>query len=301
MVGRPSYLRLADSGELTGRASLARAGLRRCVLCPHACAVDRTRGEVGRCGIGALARVYSYGPHLGEEPPLVGYGGSGTIFFSGCNLSCVFCQNWDISQGRAGWDVAEDELAMIMLELQARGCHNVNLVSPSHVVPHILGALAVAVHQGLRIPLVYNTGGYDSLATVRLLAGIVDIYMPDAKYSVDEVAGRLSGADKYVQVSRAAILEMHRQVGDLALDERGLASGGLLVRHLVLPGSLAGTADLVRFLADQVSRDTYVNIMGQYRPEFQARRYPEIGRPVNHEEVREAKLLARRAGLHRGF
>jgi putative pyruvate formate lyase activating enzyme len=245
------------------------------MTCPRSCRVDRIAGERGVCGIGALAQVASYGPHFGEEAPLVGRGGSGTIFFAGCNLGCVFCQNYDISQplrDHPEWEATAEEIARMMLGLQSMGCENINFVSPSHVVPQILAALVVAAGEGLRLPLVYNSGGYDALHTLRLLDGVVDIYMPDMKYSDDRVGQPLSGVRDYVARNRAAVLEMHRQVGDLELDERGVARRGLLVRHLVLPDGLAGTADVARFLADEVSRNTYINVMNQYRPAHKAAR-----------------------------
>jgi putative pyruvate formate lyase activating enzyme len=228
----------------------------------------------------------------------VGSGGSGTIFFAGCNLGCVFCQNYQISHDREGREVSTAELANTMVGLQRRGCHNVNLVSPSHFVPQILAALGPAVEAGLNVPLVYNTGGYDSVKTLRLLDGVIDIYMPDAKYADAEVAERLSGAGDYPQVMRAALAEMHRQVGDLQMDDRGVARRGLLVRHLVMPNGVAGTPEIMRFLAS-LSADTYVNVMAQYRPCYEAHDYPQIARRITREEYREAVQAARDAGLHR--
>jgi putative pyruvate formate lyase activating enzyme len=281
---RPAYLDLHSSGELAERARRAQALLRRCVICPRNCRVDRAGGELGVCRVGALAQVASHGPHFGEERSLVGRGGSGTIFFAGCNLNCVFCQNHDISQPaaepgelRAAWETPAERIAEMMLSLQTAGCENVNLVSPSHVVPQVIAAVALAAEGGLRLPLVYNSGGYDAVHTLRLLEGVVDIYMPDMKYSDEAVGERLSGVGDYVARNRAAVLEMHRQVGDLAVDEGGVAKRGLLVRHLVLPGGLAGTADVALFLADEVSRDTYINVMDQYRPAFKAARDTDAG------------------------
>jgi len=273
--------------------------LRRCALCPRRCRVDRLAGELGECRTGALARVASAGPHYGEEAPLVGHGGSGTIFFAGCNLACVFCQNYDLSHLCRGREQKPVAIARMMLELQDLGCENINLVSPSHVVPQILAALVLAVDEGLRLPLVYNTGGYDSLATLRLLDGVVDIYMPDMKYADEQVGERLSGVPDYVGHNRAAVREMHRQVGDLELDQRGVAHRGLLIRHLVLPNGLAGTAEVVRFIATELSPDTYVNVMDQYRPAYQAARYGEIARPPTAAEYRSAVEEARRVGLWR--
>jgi putative pyruvate formate lyase activating enzyme len=256
-------------------------------------------GEVGKCRTGRLALVSSVGPHFGEEAPLVGNGGSGTIFFTHCNLRCCFCQNYAISHLGEGHVVEPVELAEMMLSLERRGCHNVNFVSPTHVVPQILEALEIAVGGGLSVPLVYNSGGYDSLDTLRLLDGIVDIYMPDMKYS-DEVNGRrLSGIDDYPGVNRAAVAEMHRQVGDLHLDERGVATRGLLVRHLVLPEDLAGTSSVCRFLGQNISTDTYLNVMAQYRPCYKASEVPELQRPVSQQEFGEALRAARDYGLHR--
>jgi putative pyruvate formate lyase activating enzyme len=243
--------------------------------------------------------VASYFPHHGEEPPISGWRGSGTIFFARCNLACIYCQNSDISQADDGVEVADERLAQMMLELQAMGCHNINLVSPSHVVPQFLAALALAVPAGLSLPIVYNTGGYDSLATLRLLDGIVDIYMPDAKYDDDAVAAQLSGVPHYVRVNRLCLKEMHRQVGDLRPAE-GVAARGLLVRHLVLPDGLAGTEGVVRFIAKEISPDTYVNVMPQYRPCYQAFKHPSLRRRITNDEYAAALRAAHSAGLWRG-
>jgi len=243
--------------------------------------------------------VSSYGAHLGEEAPLVGTHGSGTIFFTNCNLKCVFCQNFTISQLGEGSTVTKEGLARIMLSLQQRGCHNINLVSPTHVVPQILEALEIAVSLGLRIPLVYNSGGYDSVETLKLLEGIVDIYMPDMKYSDDKTAQALSGISDYPSINRAAVKEMHRQVGDLQINEKGLAVRGLLIRHLVLPQGLAGTEDIVEFIAEELSLNSYVNIMSQYRPCYKAFEIPALSRRVSEEEYLQAIQQARQVGLHR--
>jgi putative pyruvate formate lyase activating enzyme len=268
-------------------------------VCARACRVNRRVGELGACRTGMRARVSSYGAHFGEESPLRGWNGSGTIFFARCNLHCQYCQNSDISQTDDGEEVEPEELASIMLRLQAAGCHNINLVSPSHVVPQILLALLVAARAGLRLPLVYNTGGYDSLTTLRLLDGVVDIYMPDMKYADAEAAERYSQVANYPEVNRAAVREMHRQVGDLRIDDNGLAMRGLLIRHLVLPGGLAGTDQVVPFLAEEISRSTYLNIMDQYRPAYHASRYPELNRRVSREEYLAALRMALEAGLSR--
>jgi len=243
--------------------------------------------------------ISSYGPHFGEEAPLVGKHGSGTIFFTYCNLRCVFCQNYTISQLGEGSPVSGEELAKIMLFLQARGCHNINLVSPTHVAPYILDALELAVGMGLHLPLVYNSGGYDSVETLRLLDGIIDIYMPDMKYSEEKIAEQLSGIKDYPSVNKAAIKEMHRQVGDLQIDGQGVAQRGLLVRHLVLPYNLAGTQEVVRFLSQEISINTYLNIMAQYHPCYRALDIPLLSRPVNRQEFCEAIDLARQQGLDR--
>lgn len=262
---------------------------------------DRTerRRRVGVCRTGRRAVVSSYGPHFGEEPPITGRRGSGTIFFSYCNLKCIFCQNYEIAHLGEGREVRDEELAAIMLELQEMGCHNINLVSPTHVVPQILSALVIAVGQGLRIPLVYNTGGYDTVEALKLLDGIVDIYMPDMKYGTRQAAEKYSLAPNYPEVNFAAVKEMHRQVGDLVTDELGIAVRGLLVRHLVLPGNLAGTEIVMKFIAEEISKDTYVNIMDQYRPYYKAVGDPVLGRRITREEYREALRIAREAGLTR--
>ena len=296
----PAYLRLAASGELARRATEAVRHLADCDLCARYCFVDRRRGVEGAaCRTGERAIVASYGPHHGEEAPLRGWAGSGTIFFSGCNLRCVYCQNWDVSQRRTGREVEPREIAGMMLELQARGCHNINLVSPSHVVAQIIAALADAAARGLRLPLVYNTGGYDSREALALLDGIVDIYMPDMKYGDAALARRYSKVRNYVEANRAAVKEMHRQVGDLVLDEHGIARRGLLVRHLVLPRDIAGTEQVLAFLAGEISPNTYLNLMDQYRPCYRADEYPELDRPLTREEYREALEAAARHGLAR--
>ena len=294
----PAYLALLRSGELRRRVEAAYQRMHACDLCGRKCGVDRT-AQAGACKTGTKAKVASFGPHFGEEDPLRGYRGSGTIFFSWCNLNCQYCQNYDISQLGHGREVEPEELASMMLSLQAQGCHNINLVSPSHVVAPILAALLIAAEAGLRLPLVYNTGGYDSLEALQLLDGVVDIYMPDMKYADEEVAYRYSRVRNYPAVNQAAVKEMHRQVGDLVMDDRGIALRGLLVRHLVLPGGLAGTPEIARFLAEEVSRDTYINIMDQYRPCYRAREHPPLDRPITSQEYEEAVAAAQRAGLHR--
>jgi len=298
-VGRAAYLALHERGELAARAARARERLSPCRVCPRSCGADRAGGELGDCRVGARARVASHGPHHGEEPPLSGWRGSGTIFLSGCNLRCVFCQNHDISQRRDGRETSAPELAAMMLELEAAGCHNLNWVTPSHVVPQLLEALVLAAAHGLRLPIVYNTGSYDDLETLRLLDGVVDVYLPDLKYADGEAAERYSAAPDYPAVARAALREMHRQVGDLELDASGLAVRGVLVRHLVLPNGLAGTLSSMRFLAAELSPDTYVNVMDQYRPCFRAHEHPELARRATAAELEHATQAARRAGLRR--
>ncbi|MFP4343755.1 MAG: radical SAM protein [Anaerolineales bacterium] len=294
----PVYLTLLEQGLLAKRVVEAEQVLQQCRLCGNECEVDRL-DQPGPCRVGDVAYVASYGSHMGEEDVLRGRRGSGTIFFSGCNLHCVYCQNYDISQSRAGYPVSAQELASIMLELEGAGCHNINLVSPSHVVPQIVAGLAVAIQAGLRLPIVYNTGGYDSPLALHLMEGFVDIYMPDMKYADPEVAQRLSCVPDYPAVNRAAVREMHRQVGDLVVDDQGVAKRGLLVRHLVLPNGLAGTGEIARFLVEEISSETYINIMGQYRPAYRAGGFPEIDRPPTQEEIREAFEAAREAGLQR--
>ncbi len=294
----PRYVTLAAGGELRRRAEAALDLLSPCRVCPQNCRVDRLGGEVGACRIGRQAVVASYGPHFGEESPLVGSRGSGTVFFGGCNLRCLFCQNADISQSCEGTRVSPARLAEMMLDVQRQGCHNVNLVTPTHVVPQILEALVIAVAEGLRLPLVYNCGGYESLEVLRLLDGVVDIYMPDAKYDDAEVGERLSGVSDYPTVNRATLREMHRQVGDLVLDQWGVAIRGLLVRHLVLPRNLAGTAGIMAFLGE-LSAGTYVNVMAQYRPCYRAQEVAALARRLTPEEYAAALYAVREAGLSR--
>jgi len=294
----PAYVALHRSGELAARVEAAVQALAACALCPRACGVDRLADGRGYCRTGRLARVSSANAHFGEERPLVGRGGSGTIFFTNCNLGCIYCQNYDVSHLGQGHALAADELAAVMLGLQQAGCENINCVTPTHVLPQILEALALAARRGLRLPLVWNCGGYESLDALRLLDGIVDIYMPDAKYADDEVGQKLSAAPDYPQRLRAALAAMHRQVGDLAVNSRGVAERGLLVRHLVLPEGLAGTTEIMRFLAG-LSRETYVNVMAQYRPCYRAAEEPRLRRRPAPEEFEQAIQAALDAGLNR--
>lgn len=295
----PVYRDSLRSGALNRKAQELHQKLESCDLCPQKCQVNRIAGEVGRCGVGELAWVSSYGPHHGEEAPLRGRFGSGTIFFSGCNLSCVYCQNADISQSLSGRPVSTRELSSMMIELQALGCHNINLVSPTHVVGQIALAICLAAEDGLTLPIVYNTGGYDCQETLSLLDGIVDIYMPDMKYSRADWGECYSGVSDYPEINQAAILEMHRQVGDLVLDGAGIARRGLLIRHLVLPGGLAGSSAILDFIAERISRDAYLNIMDQYRPAYQARRYPELDQRITRSEFQAVLKEAEKKGLRR--
>lgn len=295
----PAYLDLLSTGELEERVAIAHQRLSDCDICAHTCQVNRLLGEFGKCKTGARARVSSYAPHYGEEDPIRGMDGSGTIFFSRCNLRCQYCQNHAISQFPAGHESNPEDLAAIMLKLQARGCHNINFVSPSHVVPQILAGLLVAAQAGLQIPLVYNTGGYDSLSTLELLDGIVDIYMPDIKYADPQIAEKYSHIRDYPRINQAAIKEMHRQVGDLKLGLGGIAWRGLLVRHLILPDNLAGTDRVIQFLAEEISKNTYLNLMDQYRPDYKAHHFPELNRRITQAEFDAAINLAKEAGLTR--
>ena len=299
MGQEPSYLKLHAQGLLQRRVEEALSRLTHCELCPRECGVDRTKGEKGFCRTGRYAVVSSYNPHFGEESPLVGTGGSGTIFFTHCNLLCVFCQNYEISHQGMGDEVGPQILGRMMVQLQNWGCHNVNFVTPSHVVPQILEALPVAIELGLRVPLVYNTGGYDKVETLRLLEDVFDIYMPDIKFMDPQVAKRFCKAPDYPEVVREAVKEMHRQVGDLLLDERGIAYRGLLVRHLVMPHGLAQTPQVMKYLADEISPNTYVNIMDQWRPCGEAHLHPDLSRRISRQEYEEALEAARSVGLHR--
>jgi putative pyruvate formate lyase activating enzyme len=293
-----AYLALVENEELERRVEAAYRRLETCDICPRCCGVNRRAEELGVCRTGKEAVVSSAGPHFGEESPLVGRGGSGTIFLTWCNLQCQYCQNSSISQGGEGYPVTPQAIADLMLSLQRGGCHNINFVSPSHVVPQILAATLIAAQNGLHVPLVYNTGGYDSLETLALLDGVVDIYMPDMKYADAAVGERYSRVKRYPEVNQAAVREMHRQVGDLVTDERGIALRGLLVRHLVLPEGLAGTAAVVRFLAG-LSTNTYLNVMAQYRPCFHAHGLPPLNRRLTDAEYQEAVQMALDAGLER--
>jgi putative pyruvate formate lyase activating enzyme len=303
----PAYLSLHESGELETRVQNALEKLEDCSACPRDCHVNRTAGETEVCGTGRYARVTSVSPHFGEEACLRGWNGSGTIFFALCNLRCVFCQNWDISQRAVGKECSAGQIAELMIELQACGCHNINFVTPEHIVPQVIEATAEAVQRGLSVPIVYNTSAYDSIESLKLLDGIVDIYMPDFKFWESETSRRFVKAKDYPGHARDAILEMHRQVGPLRFSPEGVARRGVLVRHLVMPGLAHETKAIFEWLANDVSRDTFVNIMGQYRPENKVGtkredgtvRYEEIDRRPSREEMDGAYRAAREAGLWR--
>ncbi len=299
MAAYPSYLTLYDNGELARRAKNAVEALSECRLCPRQCGADRIHGgqPLPYCQTSRIAVLSSAFAHHGEEACLSGINGSGTIFFCHCNLRCTFCQNFDISWQGRGWETTAGEIAGLMLDLQNQGCHNINFVTPTHVVPQILEALVLAAADGLHLPLVYNSGGYDSVDTLRMLDGVIDIYMPDFKFWDPAVSKQLANAENYGEIARAAIKEMHRQVGDLVLDERGIARRGLLVRHLVMPSGLAGTREVMHFLAQEISPETYVNVMAQYHPSGHAGRYPSINRRITGTEYAEAISIAREEGL----
>ncbi|CQR73701.1 hypothetical protein SOV_31900 [Sporomusa ovata DSM 2662] len=289
----PSYLASLENGTLQKVADMLMSQLEDCTICPHHCHVNRRTEHLGYCHGGWDVEISGYGPHFGEEPPLVGKRGSGTIFFSHCNLGCVFCQNWDISHG-AGEKVSPQGLGTIMLALQKQGCHNINLVTPSHYVPQIAAAIFWAAPQGLRIPIVYNSSGYDEKITLKQIAGLVDIYMPDFKYADSTIGCRLSCVPSYWNVTTAALKEMHHQVGDLVVDEAGIARSGLIIRHLVLPNKLAGTETVMRFIAKELSPHSYINIMDQYFPEFKAKNDPDLKRSITRAEFQDAIRTAKK-------
>jgi putative pyruvate formate lyase activating enzyme len=294
----PAYWRLEAEGAFADRIAQAYALFEECELCPRRCGVDRTKGERGFCRAPVKPVIYSAHPHFGEEKPLVGLSGSGTIFFSNCNLRCVFCQNWPIAHKGEGKKVTDAEVARMMLKLQRIGCHNINLVTPTHVMPNILSATRIAMSEGLRIPLVYNTSGYERLEIIRLLDGIVDIYLPDMKYTDPKQADTYSaGAFDYPEIAMKAVIEMNRQVGVLDVDKRGIARRGLIIRHLVMPNRVAGTKRFVEWVARELPRSTYLNIMPQYRVEYKAYDYPKIARGITNEEFIEAIAWAEEEGL----
>lgn len=296
-----SYVKLYERGVLKKRKEGLNKLLEKCHLCPRKCLVNRLQDEKGFCGAGKRVAVSSYNLHFGEEPPISGYRGSGTIFFTHCNLRCCFCQNYPISQLGNGQEVEISQLAKMMLKLQELGAHNINFVTPTHFVPQIVEALEVAVREGLNIPLVYNSGGYDSVETLKLLDGIVDIYMPDAKYSNPQSARTYSRADDYFEVNKKALLEMHRQVGDLKMDREGIAEQGLLVRHLVLPEDVVGSRRVLEFIGRNISQNTYMSIMAQYHPAHRASEFPELSRRISETEYDAVLKMADELGLERGW
>ncbi|MCI0411506.1 radical SAM protein [bacterium] len=298
MAFTPAYLKLPLS-EIKSRAQQAVASLGICKVCPRDCAVNRLEDKKAVCKTGRYARVSSYFPHFGEEDCLRGWRGSGTIFFSMCNLRCVFCQNYDISQLEVGVVATPEMLAQMMMELQKKGCHNINFVTPEHVVPQILEALPIAIRLGLHLPLVYNTSAYDSMESLRWMDGIVDIYMPDFKFFTEEHGKVYAKAKDYAEVAKRTIKEMHRQVGELEFDSSGMAIRGLLIRHLVMPGGVADTKEIMNYIVSEISQDTYVNVMAQYYPANKTEKYPEIHRDLFKTEFEQAVTAAREAGLRR--
>lgn len=295
----PSYLELFETGQLKKITKRLYRVMQDCTLCPRECRINRLSNEQGFCRVKKLPMVSSYGPHFGEESPLVGKGGSGTIFMTHCNLRCLFCQNFEISQLGKGEEVEIEELAGYMIHLQKIGCHNINFVTPTHVVAQIAAALELAIAKGLRIPLVYNCGGYESVETLKLIEGIFDIYMPDIKYGSSQIAQEMSTAKDYPTIAKSAIKEMHNQVGDLVINKRGIAARGLLVRHLVLPEKLASTKEVLHFLAKEISINTYLNIMDQYRPHYKAFDHPPLNRAIQPREFEDTIDVALKYGLRR--
>ena len=295
------YIELARTGKLAKKLESLTEILRECRLCPRECGVNRLEGHLGYCQAGADLMVSSAFPHFGEEPPLVGQHGSGTIFLTHCNLRCVFCQNYDISHLGRGEPIAPFDMARTMVRLQAMGCHNINLVTPTHYAAQIVAALPLGIEMGLRLPIVYNCSGYESLEILQLLDGIVDIYMPDAKFMEAQDARQFCNAPDYPEVLRVVLKEMHRQVGDLTLNSKGVAERGLLIRHLVMPGGVASSESVLKFIAEEISVHSYVNIMNQYRPEYRAGEHQQINRRTNYKEYLEAIQIAKRFRLYRGF
>lgn len=313
---KPKYLELFEKGELSKRVKELYKILESCQLCPRKCRKNRLEGEKGLCRSGKELVVSSYHPHFGEEEPLVGKvsklwvadrfgiswpGGSGTIFLTYCNLGCLYCQNYEISHLGQGEEVSIERTAEMMFELQRRGCHNINFVTPTHFAPQLVAAIEIACQKGLKLPIVWNCGGYENVEVIKLLDGIVDIYMPDIKYSDSEPAKKYSNAPDYFERCREAVKEMHRQVGDLKMREDGIAYQGLLIRHLVLPNGLAGDEKILRFIAEEISRNSYVNIMSQYRPEGEAYQYPELNRRPTQNEYYQVIEMAKKLGLTRGL
>ena len=297
----PLYLEQISLLELKDRAEKLLELQKECRLCPQLCFAKRGMGEFGECHSTSELKISSASPHFGEEPPLVGTNGSGTIFLSNCNLSCEFCQNYDISHLGIGSITTIEELASVMLRLQSLGCHNINFVTPTHFTPQIVQALILSIEKGLEIPLVYNCGGYESVETLKLLDGIIDIYMPDIKYSNNSNAEKYSNASGYWEIVQSAVKEMHRQVGDLKISKRGIAQRGLLVRHLVLPNDIAGSQKVIDFIAGEISINTYLNIMDQYHPAYKANQHDELNRTITKAQYSSVISYAQSKGLSRGF
>lgn len=297
----PSYIKLLKSGELDRRSQKLYQILESCTLCPRKCRINRIKGEKSICRSSLDLVVSAVHPHYGEEKPLVGTAGSGTVFLTNCNMHCVYCQNFEISQLGKGTTITPKRLAKKMLVLQSMGCHNINLVTPTHFVPQLVQTITIAARLGLTIPIVYNSGGYENVETIKLLEDIIDIYMPDIKYTDEKNARKFSDAPHYFENLKASLKEMHRQVGDLKLDKRGIAQKGLLIRHLALPNDVAGSLKSFKFIAKEISKDSYVNIMDQYRPLFRAYQYREIDRQHTFQEYSDIIKIALQVGLHRGF
>ena len=297
----PLYLESYANGKLNDIIDKLFKMLESCCICPRSCKVNRLHDKKGFCRTGLKPKVCSFMPHHGEEPPISGTAGSGTIFFSGCNMSCVYCQNYEFSQLDEGREVEFGELADFMLQLQDMGCHNINLVTPTHVLPQILKALEIAIAKGLKIPLVYNTGGYELAEVIKLLSGIVDIYLPDMRYARSDMAVKYSRAPDYPKLNQAALKEMHRQVGVAQIDNAGIIKRGIIIRHLVLPGNISGTDKIMEFIAKELSKDTYISLMSQYFPCYKADQFPEISRRITYQEYVQARQAMEKYGLYNGW
>lgn len=297
----PSYLKSSSDGSLNKIVEEAFKLLESCVICPRKCKVNRLKNEQGFCKTGLLPQVCSFMPHHGEEPAISGSRGSGTIFFARCNMECVYCQNYEFSQKGEGREVSFEQLAQFMMDLQGLGCHNINLVSPTHIMPQILKALQIAIAKGLNLPIVYNTGGYELAEIIKLLEGIVDIYLPDMRYADKEMANKYSCAYDYPQYNQEAVKEMHRQVGLAKMDAEGIIRSGVIIRHLVLPNNISGTEKIMKFIHDQLVKDCYISLMSQYLPYYKAAQFPDINRRLKLKEYEEAKEIMERHGLYNGW
>lgn len=297
----PAYLESYHNGMLNKIIEKGFKLLGSCCICPRKCGINRLKNEKGFCKTGLKPKVCSFLPHHGEEPPISGSRGSGTIFFSNCNMTCVYCQNYEFSQLGEGREVEFEELADFMTRLEDMGCHNVNLVTPTHVMPQILKALSMAINKGLNIPLVYNTGGYELAEVLKLLDGIVDIYLPDMRYADNDMAIKYSGAQDYPKYNQEALKEMHRQVGVAKINAEGIIERGMIIRHLVLPHNIAGTEQIMKFIARELSQYTYISLMSQYTPHYQAHKFKDISRRITYEEYQAAKEAMQRYGLYNGW